>query len=66
MRRSLTVFPAYAGMIQTIEAEEDEIPGVPRVCGDDPAWSGLTLSQYYVFPAYAGMIPLFIKCVFLA
>ena len=30
------VFPAYAGMIQLLEAACHDIAGVPRIRGDDP------------------------------
>ena len=52
------MLPAYAGMILLL------ITGVtapslcaPRVCGDDPTHTFLSVRMCGVLPAYAGMIP---------
>ena len=54
---SVSVFPAYAGMIPNWTNENRTATSVPRIRGDDPYGCALFFEDKRVFPAYAGMIP---------
>ena len=57
MVASVSVFPAYAGMIPNWTNENRTATSVPRIRGDDPYGCALFFEDKRVFPAYAGMIP---------
>ena len=54
---TLSVYPAYAGVILVNAYIVSVFDGLPRVCGGDPGRVKTQKGKQAVYPAYAGVIP---------
>ena len=53
-RGSLSICPAYAGMIPALESLEEYVEDLSRVCGDDPVLNELRANNLTFVPRMRG------------
>ena len=56
LRDLFSLFPAYAGVILTLDIDPSQKATFPRIRGGDPAFGGNNPQGIQLFPAYAGVI----------